>query len=58
MTVDDDLNQAFDAFMRRHGYRKRSEAFRNLLRDRLEQLERHRHDDGGDLNMPHLYHRV
>ncbi len=36
VTVDDDLSAQFDRFMAEHGYTNRSEAFRDLLRDRLE----------------------
>jgi len=36
ITVDDDLLAQFDALMLRHGYGNRSEAFRDLLRARLE----------------------
>lgn len=36
VTVDDDLHEQFETFMVRHGYSNRSEAFRDLLRDRLE----------------------
>lgn len=36
VTVDDELKAQFDAFMSRRGYGNRSEAFRDLLRDRLE----------------------
>jgi CopG family nickel-responsive transcriptional regulator len=36
ITVDDDLLEQFDLLMQRHGYSNRSEAFRDLLRDRLE----------------------
>jgi CopG family nickel-responsive transcriptional regulator len=37
VTVDDELKEQFDAFMRRRSYHNRSEAFRDLLRDRIEQ---------------------
>lgn len=36
VTVDDELLQQFDAFMKQRGYDNRSEAFRDLLRERLE----------------------
>jgi CopG family nickel-responsive transcriptional regulator len=36
VTVDDDLCAQFDRFMAAHGYTNRSEAFRDLLRERLE----------------------
>ena len=36
ISVDDDLAEAFDGFARRHGYQNRSEAMRDLIRDRLE----------------------
>jgi CopG family nickel-responsive transcriptional regulator len=36
VTVDDDLNKEFQAFMARRGYSNRSEAFRDLLRERIE----------------------
>lgn len=36
VTVDDALKEQFDAFMMRRGYHNRSEAFRDLLRDRIE----------------------
>lgn len=41
ITVDDDLLEQFDGFMKRHSYENRSEAFRDLVRGRLkaEQLE-------------------
>lgn len=36
VTVDDALSDQFAEFMARHGYDNRSEAFRDLLRDRIE----------------------
>jgi CopG family transcriptional regulator, nickel-responsive regulator len=36
VTVDDDLKAQFDAFMQEHGYGNRSEAIRDLLRERIE----------------------
>jgi CopG family nickel-responsive transcriptional regulator len=36
ITVDDDLLEQFDALIQQRGYSNRSEAFRDLLRDRLE----------------------
>ena len=36
VTVDDDLKAQFDAFMQQHGYGNRSEAIRDLLRERIE----------------------
>jgi CopG family transcriptional regulator, nickel-responsive regulator len=36
ITVDDDLVEQFDKLMQQRGYRNRSEAFRDLLRDRIE----------------------
>jgi CopG family nickel-responsive transcriptional regulator len=36
VTVDDHLSRLFDAFMAEHGYTNRSEAFRDLLRERIE----------------------
>lgn len=36
IAVDDELNRQFEAFMARHGYSNRSEAFRDLLRERIE----------------------
>jgi CopG family nickel-responsive transcriptional regulator len=36
ITVDDDLLQQVDALARARGYSNRSEAFRDILRDRLE----------------------
>jgi CopG family nickel-responsive transcriptional regulator len=36
VTVDEDLSKEFQAFMVRRGYSNRSEAFRDLLRDRIE----------------------
>lgn len=36
VTVDDELLQEFDAFMQQRGYENRSEAFRDILRERIE----------------------
>jgi len=36
ISVDDDLLEQFDALIRERGYGNRSEAFRDLVRDRLE----------------------
>ena len=36
ITIDDDLREQFDALIHQRGYSNRSEAFRDLLRDRLE----------------------
>lgn len=36
VTVDDELKEQWDQFMSRRGYSNRSEAFRDLLRDRIE----------------------
>ena len=36
ITIDDELLAQFDGFMRQRGYDNRSEAFRDLVRDRLE----------------------
>ncbi len=36
ITIDDELLEEFDALMQRRGYSNRSEAFRDLLRDRIE----------------------
>ncbi|MBC7574178.1 MAG: nickel-responsive transcriptional regulator NikR [Herminiimonas sp.] len=36
ISVDDTLAEQFDALIERHGYENRSEAFRDLLRDRIE----------------------
>ena len=36
ITIDDDLVEQFDQLMQRRGYSNRSEAFRDLLRDRIE----------------------
>lgn len=35
ITVDNAILQAFDAYMKQHGYDNRSEAFRDLLREKL-----------------------
>lgn len=43
LSLDDPLADQFDAWAERHGYENRSEAFRDLLRERLE---RERIDDG------------
>ena len=37
ISIDDPLAEAFDDFARRHGYLNRSEAVRDLIRDRLEE---------------------
>ncbi|MCW9033613.1 MAG: nickel-responsive transcriptional regulator NikR [Rhodospirillales bacterium] len=37
ITVDEDLAAQFDGFMERKGYENRSEAIRDLLREKLEQ---------------------
>lgn len=37
ITLDDALDAAFDAFLVRHGYDNRSEAIRDLIRERLRQ---------------------
>ena len=44
ISLDESLAEAFDAFTARHGYQNRSEAVRDLIRDRLEQ-ERLREPD-------------
>ena len=36
ISVDDKLAEQFDELTARHGYQTRSEAFRDLLRGRLE----------------------
>ncbi len=36
MTLDEPLNRAFDIFLTRHGYTNRSEALRDLIRERLD----------------------
>ncbi len=36
ISIDDPLATAFDAYTARHGYQNRSEAIRDLIRDRLE----------------------
>lgn len=43
ISLDDELAQAFDAFIARGGYENRSEAVRDLIRARLE--AEHAHDD-------------
>jgi CopG family nickel-responsive transcriptional regulator len=43
ISLDEDLLEAFDAFNRRRGYENRSEAIRDLLRQRLEE-DRVEHD--------------
>ncbi|HPQ94442.1 MAG TPA: ribbon-helix-helix protein, CopG family, partial [Thiolinea sp.] len=40
ISLEDDLTAAFEQFMSRHGYRNRSEAIRDLIRDRLENERR------------------
>jgi CopG family nickel-responsive transcriptional regulator len=42
ITLDDDLNTAFERFRAEHGYANRSEAIRDLIRERLqsERLQR------------------
>ena len=35
ISLDDDLAEAFDVYTRQHGYENRSEAFRDLVRERL-----------------------
>jgi CopG family nickel-responsive transcriptional regulator len=37
ISIDDELAAAFDQFSRKHGYANRSEAVRDLIRDRLDQ---------------------
>ncbi len=46
ISVDDDLLTQFDAYMTERGYSNRSEAFRDLVRDRLS-LDRLRPEAGG-----------
>lgn len=36
ITLDDELLAQFDAYMQRNGYENRSEAFRDVVRDKLE----------------------
>ena len=48
ISVDDELAEAFEQFTREHGYQNRSEAFRDLVRERLgreriEKAPRHQH---------------
>jgi CopG family transcriptional regulator, nickel-responsive regulator len=40
ISVDEELAQQFDALIERHGYENRSEAFRDLLRTRIESERR------------------
>lgn len=44
ISIDDDLADTFDRLVTKNGYENRSEAFRDLLRDALEQ---ERLEDGG-----------
>jgi CopG family nickel-responsive transcriptional regulator len=46
MTLDDDLVEAFEVFLRDKGYDNRSEAIRDVLREILEQERRSAGDDG------------
>lgn len=39
ITLDDDLVEQFEDFLERQGYSNRSEAFRDLIRERLARLE-------------------
>jgi CopG family transcriptional regulator, nickel-responsive regulator len=47
ITLDDDLVEQFEAFRKECGYSNRSEAFRDLVRERLES-ERLAHSGDGD----------
>ncbi|MCP5432650.1 MAG: nickel-responsive transcriptional regulator NikR [Alphaproteobacteria bacterium] len=46
ITVDDDLMKALDAYMAGHGYENRSEAMRDLVRDRLDAERLAKRSDG------------
>lgn len=46
ISVDESLLAAFDGYMRTHGYRNRSEAFRDLVRERLASTDLARPDAG------------
>lgn len=46
ITLDDDLVDQFEAFLQRQGYSNRSEAFRDLIRERLALVEREEHARG------------
>jgi CopG family nickel-responsive transcriptional regulator len=39
ITLDDDLVEQLEAFLRKQGYSNRSEAFRDLVRERLARIE-------------------
>jgi len=46
MSLDDDLADAFERLVREGGYENRSEAFRDLLRNGLGEVRRHRRPEG------------
>jgi len=46
ITLDDDLVAQFEEFLVRQGYSNRSEAFRDLIRERLAQAQREKTDRG------------
>jgi len=45
ISIDDELALAFDQYIHRHGYENRSEAMRDLIRDKLD--EHRQHDQAG-----------
>lgn len=40
ISIEDSLAEQFDALIERHGYENRSEAFRDLLRERIENVRK------------------
>jgi CopG family nickel-responsive transcriptional regulator len=46
ITLDDDLVEQFETLIAAQGYNNRSEAFRDLIRERLARTETDRHDKG------------
>jgi CopG family nickel-responsive transcriptional regulator len=44
ISVDESLAKQFDDLIERHGYQNRSEAFRDLVRERLEQERKTMHE--------------
>lgn len=46
VSIEDDLMEAFDAFLDSRGYTNRSEGFRDLIREKLQNTKRDENADG------------
>ncbi len=46
VSIEDDLMEAFDAFLEGRGYTNRSEGFRDLIREKLQNTKLDEDDNG------------